>query len=479
MNPHQSAGHPGSRVRRPITEDVWWSAALAHISPWARRHLCFIGLLAGNVSVEMLESFVGAGDKQTELYADLFGEALDAAGWEVVLDEAARCGFLLAVHRGLYELYPGVSPFLRRQLVDALGAANVARLEDEFVQFYAAWAAHLEEDVLNGQRPALAAVLTEHDNLLRALRMAEIGEQWRLALALGRTLKGFYEASGRPDEWRVLRLELLDCVGGDLSPAAGRERANLGLFLLGSEANDALAAGRLNEAEGLHRRILSHLASWNDPQAEPFTGVSHHQLGLIAEERRQLEQAESCYRQALEIFQQLGLERSVADEHYHLGNLAQERQQLEAAEEQYRQALAIYERRGLTRNVAAACQQLGRLAQARQQFETAASYYLRAREGYAALQDTLHLQSVLTQLGILRRQQGRLAEAVACFGQALELAEEQAPGSGQPLLVHLARAMQDMGESALLAAWHQARLGKPPLEELHALLRQLPVGPTR
>ncbi len=477
MNPPSSTARPGGHTQRPVTEDVWWSAALSHISPWARRHLAFIGLLAGNVSVEMLESFVGAGDKQTELYADLFGEALDAAGWEVVLDEAARCGFLLAVHRGLYELYPGVSPFLRRQLVAALGAANVSRLEDEFVQFYAAWAAHLEEEVLNGQRPALAAVLLEHDNLLRALRLAEIGQQWRLALALARTLQGFYEASGRQDEWRVLRLELLDWVGADLSPAAGRERANLGLFLLGSEANDALAAGRLNEAEGLHRRILGHLASWDDPQAGPFTGVSYHQLGLIAEERGQIEQAADCYRRALGIFQQLGLERSVADEHYQLGNIAQERRQLEAAEEQYRQALDIYERRGLTRNAAAACQQLGRIAQARRQFAAAASYYLRARDGYAGLEDTLHLQGVLAQLGILFRQQGQPTEAVAWFGQALRLAEEQSPGSGRPLLLHLARAMQAMGEEALLAAWHRAGLGEPPLEPLRALLKELPIVP--
>jgi tetratricopeptide (TPR) repeat protein len=455
-----------SPAPRPITEDIWWREAFGHLSPRARRHLPFVGLFASSVSLDILESFVGAGDKQMERYADLLGEALDATGWEAVLDEAVRCGLVLAVHHGLYDLPPALPVFLRRQLVAAAGAEALPQWGREFAEFYAAWAAHLEDDVINGQEQARRLVAVEEANLLQALRLAGIDDQWRLAQPIVRTLKELYEASDRLDEWHTLRTRLLDQVGRELPPTAGRDQAGLWLFLLGSEANAAQASGELDRAEGLHRDILQYLLHHPDSQTEPLVGVSCHQLGLIAEERGQLDLAEQRYRKALDIFQQLGLERSAADEYYQLGNIAQQRRQLDLAEPYYRQALQVYERRGLQRYAASTCQQLGRIAEERQQFEQAEQCYRQALDTFERLGERLGLYNVLLQLGALQRRQDHTAEAVGWYGRALNVALALGGDAGRPARLQLARAMRELGEPAFAAAWRERLSGEPPVGEL-------------
>jgi len=454
----------------PHTEDLWWSGEFDKLSPRTRRHLPFLGLFLSGVAIETLESFVGSGDRQQELYIELLGESLDAAGWETTLDEAARGGLLLAVYRGQYELLPAVSTFLRRKLIAAVGPPGLQRLGSEFVQFYAAWAAHLEEAVLHGEEQARRRVALEEPNLRRALRLAAIDGLWRLALPLVRTLKEHDESAGRLDAWQALRAELLAQLGTTVDPAAGRDHAALWFFLQGSVAGDALAQNDLDGAERLYRYLLEVLPSWPDPQAEPYSGVACHQLGLIASERRDLDQAEQWYRRALGIFQNLGLERSMADEYHQLGCVAQSRQQWKEAEQLYRQALAIYERRGLGPYAAAACLQLGRLAESLRQAGPAEGWCLRA---LALCEPAEHPMLVLQSwilLGGLQEQQGRLPEAVASYGHALDTTTAHPLNLTRQVLLKLSGVLQALGEEAFAAAWRRALPGEPPLAAVRKVL---------
>jgi tetratricopeptide (TPR) repeat protein len=457
-------------IRSPGTEDLWWNGEFEKLSSRARRHLPFLGLFISSVSIETLEAFVASGDRQQELYIELVGESLSAAGWEAVLDEAARGGLLLAMHRGLYELIPSVSTFLRRKLIAEVGPAGLQQLGSEFAQFYAAWAAHLEEDMLSGREQALRRVALEGANLLRALRLAEIDDLWELVLPIARALKEHYETAGRVEEWHALRTELLGQVGRELPPEAGRDRTRLWLFLQGSEANDALARNELDQAERTYHRILEVLDACQDPLTEAFRGVSTHQLGLIATERRDLDQAERQYRQALDIFRNLGLERSAADEYYQLGNIAWERRQLDQAEELYRRALAIYERRGLASHAAAVCQQLGRIAEAQQQWDQAEASYLQALAFCEQQEHPLLLFNAWTRLGGLRQRQGILLEAVAYYGQALDITTQHALNLVRQALLNLAGLLAALGEEAFVAAWHEALPGEPPLEAIRKVV---------
>ncbi|HEY8951424.1 MAG TPA: tetratricopeptide repeat protein, partial [Candidatus Dormibacteraeota bacterium] len=60
---------------------------------------------------------------------------------------------------------------------------------------------------------------------------------------------------------------------------------------------------------------------------------------MVKKSRRQ-------HRKALEIYEQLKLERDAAYDYHQLGRVAQERNQLDQAEQWYREALEIFERLG-------------------------------------------------------------------------------------------------------------------------------------
>ncbi len=282
-------------------EDASLSDAYSRLSPRTHRHLPFIGLFASYVHVGTLISFVSAGDQQQKAYESVMSEALDATGWEAVLDEAGRAALLRPLGSRLYELHPTLPACLRRQLASAAGEDGLRRLDAEFMKFYAAWATHYFEGVRKNDPNALAAVTIEEANLLRALYLAEMSDQWETAQAIVQTLNEFYEARGRTDEWRALRSRLIARVGREMSADADRDGANLWMFLLGHEASDNLERNDLVNAEGAYRRILDYLASLGEPATEPMIAVAYHQLGMIAEERQQFDQAEQWYRKALEI----------------------------------------------------------------------------------------------------------------------------------------------------------------------------------
>ena len=58
---------------------------------------------------------------------------------------------------------------------------------------------------------------------------------------------------------------------------------------------------------------------------------THHQLGIVAQLRRQFEQAEQSYKKSLEINERLGNEHGAASTYHQLGIVAQQRQQFDDA----------------------------------------------------------------------------------------------------------------------------------------------------
>src|SRR5205823_5942160 len=93
-----------------------------------------------------------------------------------------------------------------------------------------------------------------------------------------------------------------------------------------------------------YRRALAYL------QGQPGTdwtrrniSVLYHNLGMTAQDRGRLEEAEDWYRQALTIKEELGNRPSLALTYGQLGNTARDRGRLDEAEEWYRKALTIFE----------------------------------------------------------------------------------------------------------------------------------------
>jgi len=75
-----------------------------------------------------------------------------------------------------------------------------------------------------------------------------------------------------------------------------------------------------------------HSSSYFVPTPKENVAYEYHNLGKIAQERKQFNEAEKYYRKALEICKRLKLEQNVVGEYDNLGKIAQERKQFDEAE---------------------------------------------------------------------------------------------------------------------------------------------------
>ena len=73
---------------------------------------------------------------------------------------------------------------------------------------------------------------------------------------------------------------------------------------------------------------------------------TYHQLGMTAQARGQLDEADDWYRKALTIKEELGNRPGMATTYHQLGITAQDRGRLDEADDWYRKALAIEEELG-------------------------------------------------------------------------------------------------------------------------------------
>lgn len=101
------------------------------------------------------------------------------------------------------------------------------------------------------------------------------------------------------------------------------------MFAVGAHANRLVSAGQLEHAETAYRTTLDML------QAEPATemselniAVSYHQLGMVAQLRGELDEAEQWYRKSLAIREQLNNQPGMASSYHQLGTAAQDRGEL-------------------------------------------------------------------------------------------------------------------------------------------------------
>ncbi len=136
--------------------------------------------------------------------------------------------------------------------------------------------------------------------------------------------------------------------------------------VLGQASNTLLRLRQFEAAETGYRALLDALDELQDPQGETAgrpRAIAWHQLGIVAQERRDFAAAEEAYRKALEIFQTFDDPHSAALTWHQLGMVAEERRDFAAAEEAYRTALEIFVAANNEHSVAIvirSCARLGR-----------------------------------------------------------------------------------------------------------------------
>ena len=315
--------------------------AFSSLSTPARMHLPFLGLFSSKVNVTVLGNFTDGTDERRNTYLELMQEPIDAVGWEALLKEAGYYGLIRPLGNRTSEMHALLLSFLRRRLFSLVDRKGLSILNDEFMEFYASGASHFLKGVRKKDPTIIEVIRIEESNLIRALRMAEINKRWLTAQTILGLLGEFYKTVGRSDEWTAFQANLILRIGQDLDADSDRDRANLWIYLLSSEAHEARAHDEFKTAESIYAKILSYLYSLHDPAVESKIALIHHQLGLVAEVQDKFERAEKEYMQAIEIFKGLNLQSLLANTLNHLGILHYRRKNFHQAMVWYGMALTI------------------------------------------------------------------------------------------------------------------------------------------
>ncbi|KAF5433866.1 CHAT domain-containing protein [Candidatus Methanophagaceae archaeon] len=236
-----------------------------------RSHLGVLGLFQGFVNANML-AFICTDDSAPELLRELDSEA-----WIQMLDLSVEIGLLHKIGPGLYNIHPAL-PWFFYQILQTTYAQDMEWLEQRFVTVCGDSSQFLQQKLETDAETAMTYLRFEEQNFRFAIRL---GCRYKMWDALNRILYGTAEMLGKQSRWSEFEL-----LNQDVKREATDEQ---GAPLAGAEVLCA--------------------SLW-------------HNLGIIAQERREFEEAEEWYRKSLALKEKLKYEYGQASTLHQLGMIA-------------------------------------------------------------------------------------------------------------------------------------------------------------
>jgi tetratricopeptide (TPR) repeat protein len=266
-------------------------------------------------------------------------------------------------------------------------------------------------------------VLAEEGNLTQALALALEASQWEQAQLLVQPLAQVYRMQKRYPELRRLRRQILDAAGQTAAEAGSRGASELWLYLVGTEASEAVDLMELDYGEALNQQLLEHLLAQPQGETDPRTAAVYHQLGAIALHRGQLDDAEQLFQRSVGIIEGGEDPAAVADDYYSLGQVKQYQRRYTEAKEWFKKALDLHQRLPDQEEMVKDYRALGLMSQMKFEYPEAQSWYQRAREMVEESRDEETALLVFHDLGTLCHAQYLFEEAESWYMQALSLGD--------------------------------------------------------
>ena len=309
---------------------------------------------------------------------------------------------------------PVLPYFLRSRLRDQ--PALHAAADQAHYQLYHDLGADLSRMLSSKDSPQLrstgrATTQAEHANLTAALDHALRNRQ-PCQTILGALTTYLHQM----EQYGTCRQLLYDAIAAYAEPVGKEQQRELAM-IHGAAGLTALKQHRLNEARAHYETELRLLRAADN---RPLQGSAYHQLGRVAHEQRQYDEAEDSYRKALGIYLEYG-NQEAASAYHQLGMVAQDRRRYDEAEDSYRNALSIYLDTGERYECADVYGQLGLLAQDLERFADARTSYRKALSIYLEFGNQEGAASAYQQLGVVAGLQGRPAEAEASYRKTLDI----------------------------------------------------------
>jgi len=182
--------------------------------------------------------------------------------------------------------------------------------------------------------------------------------------------------------------EALQMVGGIATPAS----MYLQLGQIAQQNRD------FEEAKRNYLEALKISQEFNDLYSQAST---YHQLGRVAEEERDFQEAKRDYHESLKIKQEFNDSYSQSSTYHQLGGVALEERDLGEAKRNYLEALKISQEFNDLYSQASTYHQLGMLSQEEKDYPAALQFYTLALPIYMQYNDTIKAENTIKNLLIL------------------------------------------------------------------------------
>jgi tetratricopeptide (TPR) repeat protein len=429
----------------------------AHLSVPTRRLLPAVSLFHGVADEDVLAAF-----SAIEGLPDRFA-GVTKDEWTAVLEDASRVGLLTGLGAGMYRIHPALPGYLAAGW-RAENPADYDREQEACEQALctacAVFSRWLTGQIKSGDAAFAYAIIGLQRRTLGAmLGQALDRHAWTDADSLVRALDPYWGARGLGEEAAAWADRILDATA-NLRQTLIAPASELWLYTTIEQATRQKYGGHPDLAAQSYRRALTYL------QDQPETGwtraniaVLYHQIGMTAEERGRLDEAEDWYRKSLTIKEELGNAPGMAITYHQLGITAQDRGRLGEAEDWYRKSLTIEEELGNRPGMASTYHQLGMTAEDRGRLDEAEDWYRKALTIDEELGNAPGMALTYGQLGNSAQHRGHLDETEDWYRKALTIFEELGNRPGMASAYHqLGITAQARGQLDEADDWYRKSL---------------------
>ena len=430
--PLPAADDPGAGRTTSLPACITYS--YAHLSGQTRRLLPAVSLLHGVADEDLMMLFSTAEGVPARF------AGVSKQQWTAALDDAARVGLLTALGSGMYRIHPALPGYLAAgwHAEDPAGYKPEREACEQALRAACAdFSRWLAGQIASGDAGLAYAVIGLQRRTLGAMLGHALDRHaWDQASGIARALDEYWDSRGLGGEAAVWVDRILAATAGpgQDTPAAETPAKSLWLYTTMRQAGRQRDAGRPDQAGQTYRHTLAYMQ--DQPETEwTRTGISviYHRLGITAQDRGRLDEADDWYRKSLTIKEELRDQPGMADTYHQLGSTAQNRGRLDEADDWYRKSLTIFAELRDQPGIAHTYHQLGIAAQHRGRLDEADNWYRRAIQ----IREELGLHALLAtdyhQLGNTAWLRGRLDEADDWYRKSLTIKEELRDRPGMAL----------------------------------------------
>ena len=374
--PLPAGGRPGRGPDHSLPASITYS--FAHLSEQTRRLLPAVSLFHGVADADVLTVF-----STVEGVPGRFA-GVSKQEWTAVLEDAARVGLLTGLGAGMYRIHPALPGYLAAgwHAEDPAGYDQEREAcEQALCAACAAFGQWLTGQIESGDAALAYAVIGLQRRTLGAMLGHALDHHaWDDAEGIVRALDAYWDTRGLGEEAAAWADRILAATTGPGQDTPAAEPAwSLWLYTTIRRPTGRRTPGsRTRPGKPTSRPWPTCRTSPKPNGPAANIAVVYHQLGMTAQDRGRLDEADDWYRKALTIKEELGDRPRMASTYHQLGMTAQDRGRLDEADDWYRKALTINEDLGDRPGMARTYHQLGMTAQVRGRLDEADDWYRKA-----------------------------------------------------------------------------------------------------